>query len=87
LAHSGVSTDVVPQPVNLFMNIPVDAEGDLTWLAAVSRPGDAVTFTAEMDCVVVVSACPMDLNSINGDGLTPLAIDVTSPNSLLSKEV
>ena len=87
LAHSGVSTDVVPQPVNLFMNIPVGAEGDLTWLAAVSRPGDAVTFTAEMDCVVVVSACPMDLNSINGDGLTPLAIDVTSPNSLLSKEV
>jgi uncharacterized protein len=87
LAHIGVSSDVVPQPVNLFMNIPVDAEGDLRWLPAVSRPGDAVTFAATIDCAVVVSACPMDLNSINGERLTPLAIDVTSPNSIPSEEV
>jgi uncharacterized protein YcgI (DUF1989 family) len=87
LVHIGVASDVVPQPVNLFMNIPVGAQGDLTWLAAVSRPGDAVTFAAEMDCAVVVSACPMDLNSINGEHLTPLAIDITSPNSIPSEEV
>lgn len=73
-----IETDVVPQPVNLFMNIPVGLDGELSWLPAVSRPGDALTFEAAMDCVVVVSACPMDLNPINGDRPTPLAIEITT---------
>ena len=56
-------------------NLNVGADGDLSWLPAPSRPGDAVTFEADMDCVIVVSACPMDLNPINGDRPTSLAID------------
>ena len=80
LAQIGLSTDAVPQPVNVFMNIPVDTGGDLSWLPAVSRPGDAVTFAAAMDCAVVLSACPMDLNAINGQRPTSLAIDIMSPN-------
>ena len=79
LAQIGLATDAVPQPVNVFMNIPVSTEGDLSWLSAVSRPGDAVTFTAEMDCAVALSACPMDLTAINGGRPTSLAIDVSSP--------
>lgn len=75
LSHLGMATDVIPQPVNVFMNIPVDTEGDLAWLPAPSRPGDAVTFEADVDCVVVVSACPMDLNPINGERPTSLAIE------------
>jgi uncharacterized protein YcgI (DUF1989 family) len=58
------------------MRIPVDASGDLRWLAAASRAGDAITFAAEMDCVVVVSACPQDLNAINGDRPTPMEIEI-----------
>jgi uncharacterized protein YcgI (DUF1989 family) len=81
LAKIGMTIDPVPQPVNVFMNIPIGANGDLEWLAATSRPGDAVTFEAALDCVVVVSACPMDLNSINGELPTPLAIEIDSPNS------
>jgi uncharacterized protein YcgI (DUF1989 family) len=77
-AQLGLVVDVVPQPVNLFMNIPVAADGHLSWLPAVSRPGDALTFEAAMDCVVVVSACPMDLNPINGDRPTPLGIEITT---------
>ncbi len=80
LAQIGLATDAVPQPVNVFMNIPVSTEGDLSWLPAVSRPGDAVTFAAAMDCAVVLSACPMDLTAINGERPTSLAIDVMSPN-------
>jgi uncharacterized protein YcgI (DUF1989 family) len=60
------------------MRIPVDPQGNLSWLPAVSRAGDAITFVAEMDCLFVVSACPMDLNAINGERPTPLAIDVLS---------
>lgn len=87
LAELGMSIDVVPQPVNVFMNIPVAASGELSWLPATSRPGDALTLAAEMDCVVVVSACPMDLNAINGDRPTQLAIEIQQANPNPSKEI
>jgi uncharacterized protein len=77
---SRLGTDAVPHPVNVFMNIRVSTEGDLSWLPAVSRPGDAVTFAAAMDCAVALSACPMDLNEINGKRPTSLAVDIMSPN-------
>src|ERR1700681_328790 len=80
LAQIGLTTETVPQPVNVFMNIPVGTEGDLSCLPAVSRPGDAVTFAAAMDCAVVLSAWPMDLNAINGQRPTSLAIDIMSTN-------
>ena len=81
LSRLALATPVVPQPVNVFMNIPVGANGDLSWLPAPSRPGDAVTFEADMDCVIVVSACPMDLNPINGDRPTSLAIEFVAPGT------
>ncbi|MDF2829624.1 MAG: hypothetical protein K0R01_2907 [Mycobacterium sp.] len=81
LSQLALVTPVVPQPVNVFMNIPVGADGDLSWLPAPSRPGDAVTFEADMDCVIVVSACPMDLNPINGDRPTSLAIEFVAPRT------
>lgn len=79
LSHLGLTTCVVPQPVNVFMDIPVAADGGLRWLPARSRPGDAVTFEAVMDCVVAVSACPMDLNPINGERPTALAVELVEP--------
>jgi hypothetical protein len=39
------------------------------------RP-DSVTLRAEMDAIVVLSACPQDLDPINGPGPTSLAIDL-----------
>lgn len=66
----------VPQPINVFMRIPVAPDGTLSWLPAETRPGDRVTFRAEMDCVIVLSACPQDLVGINGGRPTPLAIDL-----------
>jgi uncharacterized protein YcgI (DUF1989 family) len=49
------------------MNTPFDQTGRISWLPPVSRPGDHVTFRAEMDAVVVLSCCPMDLLPINGE--------------------
>jgi uncharacterized protein YcgI (DUF1989 family) len=76
LSQLGLRTDVVPQPINAFMRIPVEPSGDLRWLAATSRAGDTITFAAAMDCVVVVSACPMDLNPINGERPTAMEIEI-----------
>ncbi|WP_340688210.1 urea carboxylase-associated family protein [Amycolatopsis coloradensis] len=76
LADEGLGfTGPTPQPINVFMRVPVGEGGRLTWLTANSRPGDAVTLRAEMDCVVVVSACPQDLVRISDAGLSPLAIE------------
>jgi uncharacterized protein len=72
----GARVGVVPQPVNVFMQVPIRADGTLDWLPAATAPGDSITFRAELDCVVVVSACPQDLTVINGARPTDLAIDV-----------
>jgi uncharacterized protein len=76
MAALGVPAVEVPQPINLFMNIPVRAEGELGWEPAPSRAGDAVTLRAEMDCFVVVSACPQDIVPINNGNPTPIAIEL-----------
>jgi len=66
----------IPQPINLFMNIPVRQEGVLGWETAPTGPGDFVTLRAEMDCLVVVSACPQDIVAINDRAPTPVAIEL-----------
>jgi uncharacterized protein YcgI (DUF1989 family) len=76
LAALGHTPPVIPQPINVFMNIPVSATGALDWLPAASHPDDSVIFQAEIDCIVVVSACPQDLVEINGAGPTSLAVDL-----------
>jgi len=76
MASVGQTRVEVPQPINLFMNIPLDAEGGLGFAPAPSRAGDHVELRAELDCIVVVSACPQDLVPINANGITPLAIEL-----------
>ena len=42
-----------------------------------SRPGDYVEFLAEMDLIVGLSNCPLDvLNPCNGYKCTPVKIEV-----------
>ena len=69
-----------PQPLNLFMNIPVhtkkDGHGvpvevspssaaDLSFERPVCEKGGKVRMRALQGCVVVMSACPQDLLEIN----------------------
>jgi uncharacterized protein len=66
----------IPQPINLFTNIPVLEDGGLDWRPASTRAGDSVTVRAEMDCVIVLSACPQDIVPINDKRPTPLALEI-----------
>jgi uncharacterized protein YcgI (DUF1989 family) len=75
MATLGIEGIEVPQPINLFMNIPVRPDGSLGWEPARTRPGDSVTLRAELDCVVVLSACPQDIVGINAGELSPLALE------------
>jgi uncharacterized protein YcgI (DUF1989 family) len=55
----------VPSPLNLWMNIPVKANGEIEWGVPRSKAGDYVILRAEMDVVVAMSACPQDILPIN----------------------
>jgi uncharacterized protein YcgI (DUF1989 family) len=72
----GMTVPRLYDPVNLFMNVPVDAHGRLTIEPPVSRPGDHVTFRATLDTLSVISACPMDLNACNGGRVTDLHVRI-----------
>lgn len=62
----GLARVVQPCPFNLFMNIPVKGDGALSFEPPLCRPGDAISFRAEMDAVVAFSACPQDMVPVNG---------------------
>lgn len=66
LGKLGLSVAMTPCPLNLFMNVPVTAEGVLTFQPPLCSKGDYVVFRAEMDCVVVFSACPQEKLPVNG---------------------
>lgn len=67
----------VPQPFNIWMNVPVDSAGRISWRSPESRPGDHVVLRAEMDAFVVMSACPQDLIPVNGANMVPSDLEFT----------
>jgi uncharacterized protein YcgI (DUF1989 family) len=66
----------VPQPFNLFMNTFVEPDGTMLIRDPISKSGDIILMMAQMSLIVVVSACPMDLNPVGGQGITDLEIIV-----------
>lgn len=55
------------------MNIPVSSEGDgakrtISFELPVTKKGDDVVLEAVKDVVIVMSVCPQDMVSINGEG-------------------
>jgi uncharacterized protein len=75
LAALDLSTPIVPAPLNLFMNIPWQPDGSLSFERAPAAAGDYVTVTAVIDAVVVLSACPMDVTDINGGAPRPIGYE------------
>lgn len=71
LGELGLTAPETPSPWNLFMNIPVGADGSVGFEPPVCRAGDYLTLRAEMDCVVAFSACPQDMVPINGEDCVP----------------
>ena len=68
----------VPDPFNIFMNTVVDADGRVSIVRPVSKPGDYIALRAEMDCLVCISACPAEHDECNGDACTSIAVEIRS---------
>jgi uncharacterized protein YcgI (DUF1989 family) len=61
----GIEAPEVPSPLNLFMNVPVSPDGRLAFAPPTSEPGQHVSLRAEMDLIIVFSACPQDMIPVN----------------------
>ena len=66
--------------INFFMNVPVTAEGRLTFEDGVSAGGKYVELRAEMDVLCLISNCPQLNNPCNGYNPTPVQLLVWGGN-------
>ena len=65
MADLGLTPPEVPSPLNLWMHIPVAADGSIDFKPTVARPGDYVLLRAELPVIMAFSACPQDILPIN----------------------
>ena len=76
----GLQSENVPDPVNLFQSTYPEPGGGFALKVSPAKPGDYVDMRAEMDLVVVVTACSVDITmegvSPIGGKSTPLKIEI-----------
>jgi uncharacterized protein len=63
LASHGILPDEIPTTFNIFMNVDVSANGELTIGPPRSKPGDAIELCAEMDLIVGLTACSAEMSN------------------------
>ena len=70
----------IPDPFNLWMNIPVKSDGQTSFEPTISKTGDWIKMKANCDLIAVMSACPQDMNPINGVGCSPTEVSFSVEN-------
>ncbi|WP_033920107.1 DUF1989 domain-containing protein [Sphingomonas sp. 37zxx] len=74
----GVTPDQIPSAFNCFMNVPVDGEtGKLQVLPPLSKAGDHISFRAEIDLIVGLTAC--SAKDSNGGSFKPIHYRIERP--------
>lgn len=88
LFHPGtISPEWTPDPLNVFMNVPVTTAldrqsggGRIKCIHPESKPHEYIILKAELDCVAVMSACPNDvIPGVNGGSCTEVEYEVLPP--------
>ena len=72
----GLSKRDITHNINFFMNVPVTADGRLTFADGVSAPGKYVEMVAHMNVIVLISNCPQLNNPCNAYNPTPVRVMV-----------
>lgn len=70
----GMTKRDITHNINFFMNVPVTADGGLTFEDGISAPGKYVEMKAVMDVIVLISNCPQLNNPCNGYNPTPIEV-------------
>lgn len=76
---NGMSKRDLSSNINFFMNVPVTADGKLTFEDGISDAGRYVEMRAEMDVLVLISNCPQLNNPCNAYNPTPVEVLVWDP--------
>lgn len=79
MAARGIVITEIPQPLNLFSSTRANADGSIITHPNSSLPGDYCIFQVLMDSIVVVSACPFDVETrfpVNVGGPHPLLVEI-----------
>ena len=70
----GMSKRDITHNINFFMNVPITADGGLTFEDGISAPGKYVELKAYMNTIVLISNCPQLNNPCNGYNPTPVEV-------------
>ena len=73
-AEFGMTKRDITHNINFFMNVPVTADGKLTFEDGISDAGKYVEMKACMDVIVLISNCPQLNNPCNAYNPTPIEI-------------
>lgn len=82
----GIAPDSIPTTFNIFMNVVIDPQGELTIGPPRSKAGDSTVFRAEMDLIVGLTACSAEMS--NNYSFKPIDFEsCPSSNVRLLKQV
>ena len=73
-----ISLPKLPDPVNLFLNIELDNEGNLTPKKLQSSAGDHVLFRVLIDCICVVSSAQKNIDDWTEGDATALQVSTSN---------
>lgn len=79
MAARGIAITEIPQPLNLFSSTRAEPDGQITTYPNASESGDYAVFEALMDSLIVVSACPFDVEDkfpVNVGGPKGLEVEI-----------
>lgn len=76
LGSLGLTPPETPSPLNLFQNSAIAAGGALDIVPPIAPSGSQVSLRAEMDLVIVFSACPQDMAPTNGADMVPKPVEI-----------
>lgn len=79
--YFGLKHFYVPQPFNVFANVPIGPDGSVLNGPAPSKPGDYIVLKAWIDVIVAISACPQEFNPITGWYPTEMLVDIMEPEA------
>lgn len=82
---------IAPRPgwpaINFFFNTAVDDSGTITSAESWSRPGDYVLLKAHQELLCASSACPDDIDPVNGWTPTPIHIRIYAADETFPKAI
>lgn len=74
LAEFGITPDMIPTTLNVFMNVIVQPNGELKIDPPPSKAGDYIIFRAEMDLIVGITACSAEMS--NNYSFKPIDVEI-----------